>query len=91
MWKEHIGTEATHIFCTNKEVGAHNAKCIKDLGVPIVCINALHTGRGHAASTDDVEGTGTRARVETFLNKIVLRLSATRSTKSVFNRLAQRQ
>ena len=59
-WAKHIGIGATHIFCTNREVGEHNAKCIKDLGVPIVCIEAEYTGRGHAVSTANAGGLESR-------------------------------
>lgn len=43
-WSEFV--DATHLYCTNKEVFARNIECLKNLGKPILRINAKHTGRG---------------------------------------------
>eukprot|EP00978_Attheya_sp_CCMP212_P024884 scaffold78991_cov48-Attheya_sp.AAC.2 len=45
-----------HLFCTNKEVQMHNAKCIKKLGTPIAFIRAEHTGKGASATKDTAKG-----------------------------------
>ena len=56
-WKtEFESVEATHLFCTNKEVAKRNVLCLQSVGAPIVLIEASHTGHGHRANESCASG-----------------------------------
>ena len=56
-WKDEFGgDDVMHLYCTNKEVAKRNIQCLKNVGNPIVQINASHTGRGHAATSNQAGG-----------------------------------
>ena len=39
-----------YFYCTHKEI--QSIQCLKNVENPIVQINALHTGRGHVATSN---------------------------------------
>ena len=41
-----------YFYCTHKEVTKQSIQCLKNVGNPIVQINASHTGRGHVATSN---------------------------------------
>jgi hypothetical protein len=56
-WQNEFGgDDVMHLYCTNKEVAKRNIQCLKNAGTPIVQINASHTGRGHAATSNQSGG-----------------------------------
>ena len=53
-WKERgfEDNDVVHLYCTNKEVDAFNAKKLMELGNPIAMIKAKHTGRAREHGPD---------------------------------------
>ena len=57
LWKSNFGGDnVTHLYTTNKEVAQRNVHCLKNVGKPIVKINAKNTGKGSSSSSNIAGG-----------------------------------
>ena len=60
-WRDFEGDDVVHLYPTNKEVNERNIECLQRNGNPIVRIDALHTGAGKRASSQQARNLESKA------------------------------